>query len=76
MQIDNFSLCKKILLSGYGQKCITFGIVLSEINRGELISMGEPQWQGSKGVNLVFLKTNFCLSMYVSLLILWWKKPL
>ncbi|HRH77594.1 MAG TPA: LysR family transcriptional regulator [Cellvibrionaceae bacterium] len=59
MQIDNFSLCKKILLSGYGQSVLPLALCYAEINRGELISIGEPQWQGSKGVNLVFLKNKF-----------------
>lgn len=59
MQVDNFSLCKKILLSGHGQSLLPLALCHAEINRGELINISEPNWQGSKGVNLVFLKNKF-----------------
>jgi DNA-binding transcriptional LysR family regulator len=59
MQVDNFSLCKKILLSGHGQSLLPLALCHAEINRGELINIGEPDWQGGKSVNLVFLKNKF-----------------
>ncbi len=59
MQVDNFSLCKKIVLTGYGQSLLPRALCQAEIKQGDLISISDESWHGSKGVNLVFLKNKF-----------------
>ncbi|HMU66318.1 MAG TPA: LysR family transcriptional regulator, partial [Cellvibrionaceae bacterium] len=59
MQVDNFSLCKKILLSGYGQSLLPLALCHAELKQGDLINANSHHWQGSKSVNLVFLKNKF-----------------
>lgn len=59
MQVDNFSLCKKILLSGYGQSLLPLALCHAEIKQGDLLNISEHHWQGGKSVNLVFLKNKF-----------------
>ncbi|RZA04830.1 MAG: LysR family transcriptional regulator [Moraxellaceae bacterium] len=59
LQVDNFSLCKKIVLAGYGYSLLPLALCDAEIKHGELANIDDDNWQGGKCVNIVFLKNKF-----------------
>lgn len=59
MQVENFTLCKKIVMAGYGYSILPIACCNADIKRGDLICLGEECWLGSKPVNIVFLKNKF-----------------
>jgi DNA-binding transcriptional LysR family regulator len=59
LQVDNFALCKKVVLAGFGYSILPLALCSAEIKRGELVNLGAEYWLGSKPVSIVFLKNKF-----------------